>query len=135
MTRRSKRELERALHRLVEADDTDVSVVITIGDGAPDDWGYEEPSIDDEMVSMIYTEHVEELEVRGETKRLVHHEVHTPLTYTASRDPRHSGIVFLSDVEIAHLWLSMPPEVANTERELREERGEPIPPILEEVGR
>lgn len=42
------------------------------------------------------------------------------------------GIVLMSDPEIAWVFATMPEDVRRAERELRIERGEPIPPVLQQ---
>jgi hypothetical protein len=122
MTRKSKRELERAVESLrQETEPSPTSVVVVAGNAGewPDGVDQsditvtrQEPGIDPELPVAV-------------------EEVCTPI----HRPPEHrGGVVVMSEKEIAQVYAAMPEDVREAERELRAERGEPIPPILEGAG-
>lgn len=59
-------------------------------------------------------------------------DVEEPMIPYHRPDEYRGGVVMMSYAEIARVWATMPPSVREAELELRIERGDPIPPILQE---
>jgi len=85
------------------------------------DWPDDTPRED---ITLTYTE-----EAPVEDKSIEWEKVLVPVY----RPPKYrSGLVIMSEKEVAHVYASMPDDVREKELEYRVEHGKPIPPVLQQ---
>lgn len=117
MTRKSKRELERAIESLQADTDIADAVPMVVPETAlvPGDRPNLDVPIDDEDIRETVDRERIELQLP----------YHRPPGVLSA-----DGIPLITEAEVALLWNSLPDEVRTAERELREERDDPIPAVL-----
>lgn len=119
MSRKSKREIQRQVVKLEGRDDGEdggIVVLITL-DGSDRDWP--------DGVGMDDVRATDKTDDGAEWEHIC-----APVQYPD--EYRDQGFACLTADEIAHIFDDMDEETRERELELRRERGDPIPPILEE---
>lgn len=115
MTDLTKRQLEKRVDDLWQETSKEVGLIITLP---------EESVTADRETTEIYDIdrslcEIPHPEIDGQTEIAIPH--HTPSEW--------SGVVTVTEPELVRLWATMPEEILEQERQLREENGDPIPDI------
>lgn len=119
MTRKSRREIERAVADLADLDKPD----------GPDTWivpFVSAPEDSDIDLSPFVVEEEPDADDPIDTYE------HVELPVFKPRSVRGGGITVVDPEDIVRLWSIMPDETRERELEYRIEHGKPIPPVLQE---
>lgn len=133
MTRKSKRELERALDHLqgeiVDEDDETPPLIVFAGGGADEFVLFVETEIEDPP-----TLDVGEITIRHEMAEAARGDYWEQPTFSNLLPGWFpSGVVCVSELDALYLWETMPKELRTEERAYREQHDYPIPPLLKSI--
>ena len=116
MTTPTKRQLEKRVADLWQETSKEIGLIITIPECSvtADRETAEIYDIDRSLCEIPHPD------IDGQTKVAIPH--HKPSEW--------SGVVTVTEAELVRLWATMPEEILEQERQLREEHNDPIPDIL-----